>query len=695
MSLSAPTTPGCSGPSFPNRFAVNAASPAMDTETAWTPLRRLIVALVALKVAGIILFFDPYGLQAFDLPKTLFSHALAWIIAGCLLVALLRHGTAIVPRTPLHLVVAAYAAVVGLSALGAENPYIALFGDQHSYLGLTFHADMLLLYFAVAVSLRDREDVLTLAAPVTCAAALALLYAFAQGAGLDALAWPEDPRDRPFSTFGHPDHFGYGLGILVAVASAVAAAPAAPGRLRAVAAGIALIALAAAAIVATRGIVLGLLGAAAAMAFVRFRAEGFRLSHAVWIGAPLVAVLAVLLAYTPLGERARGAGAAPTVDRLFIYASAIDAFQERPLLGYGPDGFAIAYPRHRLEEAGPILGPARPQVSAHNWILQTLVSFGAIGFVAQLALIVTGTHMLIRAIVRAPVFAAALLAGWSAYWAQGLVSVNFIAVDWFPWLAIGSAAALTGERVREPVARLRRVAVAMTTAASLALAASGIFAFAASRDGAVAYAAWVNGLTDVAVDAARSAVRNDPGRAHLWNALGLAFGQAERWPEAEAAYLEAASRAPHRAPYWDNVAWARSRQGDARAADAVLAAERALAADPADPYASFTLAEMRRAAGDCDGALGPAARAYSLYRHGPDFTRALGQAALCATDRARSVAVLEGAVWADSAEVHAALANLLLADGDRERARVHATRALQINPAQPVALTVMQALRAR
>jgi O-antigen ligase/tetratricopeptide (TPR) repeat protein len=673
---------------------VHAASPATDSESAWTPLRRLIVSLVALKVAGIILFFDPYGLQAFDVPKTLLSHGLAWLIAGCLLVALLRHGTAIVPRTPLHIVVAAYAVVVALSALAAENPYIALFGDQHSYIGLSFHLDVLLLYFAVAIALQDREDVLTLAAPIGCAAALALLYAFAQGAGLDPLGWPEDPRGRPFSTFGHPDHLGYGLGILVAAASAVALTPVAPGRIRAAAAGIALIALAAAAIVATRGIVLGLLGAGAAILFLRTRTDGFRLQHAVWISALLVAALGVLLVYTPLGERARGADAAPIMDRLLIYASAIDAFRERPLLGYGPDGFAVAYPRHRLEEAALILGPARPQVSAHNWILQTVVSFGAIGLVAQLALLVAGTGALIRALGRAPVLAGALLAGWSAYWVQGLVSVNFIGVDWFPWLALGTAAALTGERAREQVSHRRHIAVIATAAAAMALAVSGVFAFAANRDGAVAHAAWEKGVADVALDAARSAVGRDPGRAQFWNALGLALERAERWPEAEAAYFEAARRATHRAQYWDNLAWARSHQGATRAADAVAAAQRAFAEDPANPDASFTLAEMLREFGDCDGALTHAARAFALYRDGPLYSRALGRAAICAADRARSRAILEGAASADSAEIHAALANLLLADGDRARARAHATRALQINAAQPVALAVMQALRA-
>jgi tetratricopeptide (TPR) repeat protein len=244
----------------------------------------------------------------------------------------------------------------------------------------------------------------------------------------------------------------------------------------------------------------------------------------------------------------------------------------------------------------------------------------------------------------------------------------------------------------EPVSRSRRYAAAPVALLALVLAMSGGVAFTANRAAAASQAAWQSGATDAAIASARIAVGRDEGRAHYWNALGLALEQAGRWPEAEAAYSEAARRAPYRAPYWDNLAWARAHQGAVRAADAVSAAQRALAEDPADPYASFTLAEMLRQLGDCDGALTEADRAFTLYKNGPFFSRALARAALCATDHARSLAVLERAAPADSAEIHAALADLLLADGDRDRARVHATRALQIDPAQPVAITVMKAL---
>jgi len=272
-----------------------------------------------------------------------------------------------VPRTPLNLFVILYAAVAALSALRADVPYIAVFGEHPTYLGLTFVADMVVLYFAVAISLRDREDIVTLVAPIACASVVALLYGFVQAAGLDPLKWTDDPAQRPFSTFGHPDHFGYAAGVLIAAAAALIAMPRASAPLRAAAAVVALMGLAAAATAATRGTILGLIGAAPAIVYLRLRFGRLRLAGVAAAALVIVVAGGAVFAFTPLGARARGAvGGAPTIDRLLIYATAIDAFAGRPVLGYGPAGFAVAYPAYRLAESGPILGASRPQVDAHG-----------------------------------------------------------------------------------------------------------------------------------------------------------------------------------------------------------------------------------------------------------------------------------------------------------------------------------------
>jgi hypothetical protein len=156
--------------------------------------RQILVFLVTMKIAGILLLFDPAGYQAFDLPKSLFSHAMAWPIAVTLFAAFLRFGQGILPRTHLHLVVAGFALANLVSALLSEDPYVATFGDQNRYLGLAFVADMFVLYLASAVGFRSAKDFAALMASLAPTAAFVVAYAGIQAAGLDPLTWIKDPR---------------------------------------------------------------------------------------------------------------------------------------------------------------------------------------------------------------------------------------------------------------------------------------------------------------------------------------------------------------------------------------------------------------------------------------------------------------------------------------------------------------------
>ena len=65
-----------------------------------SPLRWLIVGLVALKIAGIILLFDARNIGSFDLVKSLYSRGAEWLIAACVGIALVRYGLSIVPPSP-------------------------------------------------------------------------------------------------------------------------------------------------------------------------------------------------------------------------------------------------------------------------------------------------------------------------------------------------------------------------------------------------------------------------------------------------------------------------------------------------------------------------------------------------------------------------------------------------------------------
>jgi len=653
-----------------------------------------------MKIAGILLIFDPWGFQSFDLPKTLFSHALAWLIGATLLAAVIVYGHGIVPRTRLHLVVAAYVVANLVSALLADNRYVAVFGDQDRYLGLTFLADMIVLYLAVAVGFRSLKDFTPFLVALAVATSFTFAYAWVQAAGLDPLTWLDptaqpfrtlDPRAQPFSTLGHPDMLGHFLSIVFAVS--VVLAFAAPRlrvitSVRAIAATGALLSVGLAAVVATRGTLLGMGAALVALAALGFRG-GFSRSAMAKLSALILvasAVCVAILALSPLGARMATVVADQGSGRLALYDAALRATLARPIFGWGPDNFASAYPAFRQPQP---YGGVNPESSAHDWLLQASVTTGGVGVAALIAVVATFAISLWRVVMlrSAALVAAPLFAGLTAYYAQALVSVGSISVDWFPWICFGAIAGIAGVS-RPTTARdlgpLIGIPLALSAAVGVLLPNA---AFQANRDAGAARGELVAGRVERAISAAESAVNRDAGRAAYWSLLGLAREKAERWRDAAAAYDEATLRAPHEASYWTGLALARRRQAEANddpqaaGAAAVHAAASAVEVDPYGLNVNENLADLGYEFGQFDIALRAAVKTALLYDGYPAYGRVAVLAAARVSDLGGARRLLEDAVTAEETpELRLALAVTALRMTDRVAARESALRALALSP---------------
>src|SRR5688572_29494406 len=175
---------------------------------------RVLLALCACKIAVLIVAFDPSGFVAFDLPKSLASRAFVWPMAAILGFLFITHGRSILPRSHLHVAVIGLAASWLVAAWSAEDPFLAVFGEDDRYLGLTYLADMIVLYVATAVAVRDVRDATIVLGAIAIGAVIALGYAGIQAIGVDPFWWQDAPAERPFSTFGNPDHFGHFLSVL-------------------------------------------------------------------------------------------------------------------------------------------------------------------------------------------------------------------------------------------------------------------------------------------------------------------------------------------------------------------------------------------------------------------------------------------------------------------------------------------------
>lgn len=657
-------------------------------------LRTAIVAVIALKILALVLVVDPTSLQAFDLPKSLASRALAWVIAGLLAVALLRYGTSVLPRTRLHALPIIAVASVAVSSIFAEDRYLALFGAYNRYLGLTFALDMLMLYGAAAIAVRTRRDLGVLAGALAIGFIVAAAYAGVQRLGLDPVIWSGDPAARPSSTFGNPDMYGE----LLIVAFAIFGAGALLGQgwprgARVGAAALAGVAILTASIVATRATLLGFAAAAVAWGLCYARVRGLRglASPRFLLAAGLAVVVAAgVVVATPLGARAvatlQGTG---VQDRILIWSASLRAARDRPILGWGPDNLLAAFPRYRPPEAAPILAPGENESSAHSWPLQLAATLGLVGLLAFVTLIVSFTVATWRSLFeRDATLASAVLSGSAAYWAQGLVSVGAIGIDWWPWLGFGLVAGHLGARAAP--SRAKRVAPLLLAAIGLgaaALAATTTVSWGASRAALQAKLAIAVGNAPEAVRAARAAVSADPGRADHWNLLGQALSLGQAWPESGDAAAQAAARAPYEAAYWTNLAQVRAREalaGDTSrgGADAALAAgRRAVAADPNNQVAQSTLAQVALALGRYPEAWGALLQLNRLTPSDPSVGAKATEAQSRDPDAERARQGLERMIAVhDSSTLRIALARAELRLLDKTAARASLMRALQLEP---------------
>lgn len=689
------------------RGSQNRRQPKGGDDFSRSALRSAIVWAVVLKLVGIVVLIDPDGLQVFDFPKTLFSHATDWLIIALLLMVFARYGQRAFPRGPFLLLPAGVALTTVVSALFADNTYIALYGENDRYLGLTFLADVVVTYIAVIVAFRTSRDFATLGLGLAAALLGAAGYAVLQFAGRDPLRWAFSSQERPFSTMGNPDTFASFLSTMLSGSAAVAALAAGRAHrpLRLGALSIVVIALAVSAFVATRGSLLGISGGLLAVAACYLRVRGLAAiprRAAIVGGAVAITALAGVVVFTPLGGRFRAtlAGEALVADRVLIWDSALHAIAERPVLGFGPDNFAVAYRRYRQPGSAEVFGYRVAQNSAHDWILQTAATTGLVGLAAMLTLIGwTVDALWRRGLRRAPMVAAPILAGLVAFYAEGLVTPNGAGIDWIPWLAFAAAAALLIDQVRvDQNRRIPNPILTMAVLPALILAWTGSSAFEANRDAVVARNATDAKDKTAAVAAALSATRLDPGRPEHWLRLGLAYEVAEAWRAAGDAYAEAATRQPYDATNWSNLAAARTNQvlrhdeTSGGEIAALAAAQRGVDADPNNPAPYRVYTDVAYFLGRYDLALKEIVSAIKLFRLDPTFDKRAADAAARATNKSAARAELDDVLgWKDTAVLRVTAAQLALDQHDTAAAAAHARRALELEPANSDAQRILAA----
>jgi O-antigen ligase len=333
-------------------------------------------------------------------------------------------------------------------------------------------------------------------------------------------------------------------------------------------------------------------------------------SHSAWLAVAMA--FAILIAgrqYPALSRRwqvvftvgalAILAAAAPfafgrTTDlaqRAGIWADSIHLIAGRPLLGYGPDTFGLAYPG--FQSAPWVLG--YPQIDkAHSEVLQVASTQGLVGVAIWLWILAA----FVLAFWRGRTLPAGwpLIAGWAAY--QVVLMFNFTALgSAFPFWIFAAAAMVQWDAFREvrwDLHRARRAAKALGVAGAAGLIALSVPAVVLPYLADVRLQQAVDALraehiSSAVVLAAAARDFNPQESVYAVEVGNVAFAASD-WEAARTAYLDADRLGSFNPRLYRDLAIVDRNLG--LPSEALAAARHAVYLDPFDPANQALLAQM-------------------------------------------------------------------------------------------------------
>ena len=264
------------------------------------------------------------------------------------------------------------------------------------------------------------------------------LYGLGQSQGIDFFDYVNAYSSNVFGTFGNPNFQSAFMGMTAAVGLTLATFGQIKIAQRAGLLGVCIIALSNVALSSEQG-------------YLNFLA-GFLAAALVYLFSKRKMILAwVALAVGALGGFLALAGilnAGPLADLLyksslqargFYWRAAITMMAEKPLFGVGLDGFGNWYRSSRTQTAAE-LNASVVSDTAHNVPLDIGSGGGIPLLLLYLAFIGLALNSIIKVIKRPqdfnPIFAA-IVAGWVAYQAQSLISINQLGLGVWGWSLTG------------------------------------------------------------------------------------------------------------------------------------------------------------------------------------------------------------------------------------------------------------------
>jgi tetratricopeptide (TPR) repeat protein len=311
-------------------------------------------------------------------------------------------------------VVYCYFAAVAVSTIFGVASLVSLFGSHFNHMGLITLSCFFIVFVALIVGIGDSETRLRVVlSGIAATGALIAAYAVTQSFGLEPFVprrlytfpTPEGPIVRVCGSLGHADYLGNFLCYTTLLTGGFSLAIRGWRRVAAlVATGLSIVAVA---LSGTRGAWVGLVAGAIAFGYFALK-DGLarRLFErgprfAIAAGVICVALLIALFVLSPaargipkrlrqtIAEGASGAG------RSILWRDSLRMLPAFALVGTGPEGFRKALLGFKSIELARV-NPLSNNESSHNSYLDEFISYGIVGGILYLAMIVLSLTLLLR-----------------------------------------------------------------------------------------------------------------------------------------------------------------------------------------------------------------------------------------------------------------------------------------------------------
>ncbi len=395
----------------------------------------------------------------FDLPKITLLWTGAIFLLLTFLFGLFYIGEVKIKRTALDVPILVFLLLLLLSTSLSIDIATSIFGKYARFEGLVTFLSLGILYFLTVQTFQDVSRVRALVLVIILGAFVVSLYGLVQFAGYDFLEWGKLPFElrRSFSTLGNPDFLGGFLATMLPVVLALYFLT--DDFFEKWIFALVIVAVFMSLLTAfCRG---AWLGAFVGVAFFLFlslkrifkeRKREFFVALGVALGVFLLVGVFTLSSPDPvlhLFERIKSAfqiSEGSVGHRIEIWKAAVQMIKERPIFGFGPDTFRLAFwGRKTLEYSR--MTPFTVADNAHNQFLQLAATAGILAaltfyFILVLFFIKSTKNILSGLKREAHYLAIGLTAGLLAYVIHLFFCVNVVGGGLFIWIFMGAVMAL-------------------------------------------------------------------------------------------------------------------------------------------------------------------------------------------------------------------------------------------------------------